>query len=235
MRIIDYNSLKISKQAFSSGSFGKIYECLYNGSIYAYKEFEDVTFLHGKKQKLNRINKIDEDFLVTPQFWIKKDGKTSGYLTKLLNGKDLAFLEEYDLRYKVQILDNIKHEIKKMHSYGIIHSDISSSNIIMENNIPYFIDFDNCSFNNSPIKISDTSIRAKEFIKKYGVIKELDIFLFNLLTFELVNECNYNLIRKNIILNNYGSFDNSASKEICESFFLEGEIPEKRFLIDKIK
>ena len=66
MRIIDYNSLKISKQEFSSGSFGKIYECLYNGSIYAYKEFEDVTFLRGKKQKLNRINKIDEDFLVTP-------------------------------------------------------------------------------------------------------------------------------------------------------------------------
>lgn len=52
MRIIDYNSLKISKQAFSSGSFGKIYECLYNGSIYAYKEFEDVTFFAREKAKI---------------------------------------------------------------------------------------------------------------------------------------------------------------------------------------
>ena len=37
------------------------------------------------------------------------------------------------------------------------------------------------------------------------------------------------------MLNNYGLFDNSVSKEICEIFFLEGEIPEKIFLIDKIK
>ena len=121
-----------------------------------------------------------------------------------------------------------------MHSYGIIHADISSSNIIIENNIPYFIDFDNCSYNSSPVKISDSSDITQEFIKKHGVVKELDIFLFNLLTFELVNQCNYNLIRKNIILNNYGIFNNSSSKEICESFFIDSEKPEKRFLVDTL-
>ena len=51
-----------------------------------------------------------------------------------------------------------------------------------------------------------------------------------------------------IITNNYGKYSkelaemfnqhfntNITAKEICESFFLDGEIPEKRFLIDKIK
>lgn len=234
MKIIDYNNLEISQEELSSGSFGKIYKCIYDGNIYAYKKFEDATFLHGKKLKLDKLNKIDEKFLIMPKIWIQKDGIKNGYLTTLLTGKDLASLESYSIEYKLKILNVIKEEIKKMHSYGIIHADISSSNIIIENNIPYFIDFDNCSYNSSPVKISDSSIITQEFIKKHGVVKELDIFLFNLLTFELVNQCNYNLIRKNIILNNYGIFNNSSSKEICESFFIDSKKAEKRFLVDTL-
>lgn len=235
MKIIDYNSLKINERVISSGSFGRIYKCIYENNIYAYKEFKSPSFLKGRKRKLDQISKINEEFLITPKFWVQKNNNKVAYLTKLLNGKDLASIESYSLEYKIHILSIIKNEIMKMHSLGLIHADISSSNIIIENKTPYFVDFDNSSYNNIIMNISDSSDITQEFIKKYGIIKELDIFLFNLLTFEIINECNYNLIRKNIRLYNYGKFVSHEGKEICNGFFLNDNEPEKRFLIDTIK
>ncbi len=235
METINYENLIVNDNTISSGSFGKIYKCEYMGNIYAYKEFESSSFLCNRKRKLENISNIKEDFLITPYYWIKKDGEKLGYLTKLLNGKDIISIQFLGIDYKIDIINKIKNQIQLMHKYELIHADISSSNIILENDIPYIIDFDNSSYNKYYTNIYDSSDMAQEFIRKYGICKELDIFMFNLLTFELINNCNYNLIRKNIILKNFGNFDNIDSKDICETFFLDDSLPNKKFLIDTIK
>lgn len=235
MKTIDYSNLEINPNIISSGSFGHIYKCKFNENIYAYKEFEKPSFLCNKKRKLESISNLNEEFLITPKYWIEKNGEKIGYITKMLYGKDIVSIEFLGLDYKIDIINKIKKQIQIMHKHELIHSDISSSNIIIENDIPYIIDFDNSSYKKYSTNIYNSSDIAQEFIRKYGVCKELDIFMFNLLTFELINNCNPNFIRKNIILENFGNFDNSDSKSICESFFLDDSIPNKKLLIDTIR
>ena len=127
----------------------------------------------------------------------------------------------------------LKENIKNMHENGIIHGDLHGGNILIENGIPIIIDFDNvtCSFNKT--NIEDTNDLAKEFILKYGVIKELDIHLFNILTFSIINDCDLMLTRREILKNNFKYFDNEKAKEICNRLFLDSDKPNNKFLIDE--
>ena len=122
-----------------------------------------------------------------------------------------------------------------MHENGIIHADLIGSNIMVSNlGLPCIIDFDNASYQNHKTCIYDVCDLSQSFIKQYGVEKEMDIFLFNILTFAIINECEFYLCRRNIFNENFGYFNNGDAKKICDSLFLEDKVPNKDFLIDTI-
>lgn len=122
-----------------------------------------------------------------------------------------------------------------MHNEGIIHSDISPSNILSKNLTSSIIDFDNSSYKGYETNIKHTNDYCLEFIEKYGIKPELDIYMFNLLTYSLMNEEDrYFMVRNNIYLNKYGYFDNNDGIKICKSLFLDDKVPNKDFLIDTI-
>lgn len=237
METIMYEDLYFDDyEKYQCGSFGKVRKCYYNSKRYAYKEFNYDDYLNGKKRKLMLLSKVDNPKLFVPKFWVKKkydENKT--YLTDFSMGKDIEFLISEDYLYKLKILRDTKNLIIQMHNEGIIHSDLIPSNIMYNNSGASIIDFDNCSYKGFKTNIDDTNDYSYEFLKKYGLRKEVDIHMFNLLTYYLINESkDYYLLREQIYLKNYGYFNNKDGIKICKSLFLDDKVPNKDFLIDTI-
>lgn len=234
MKSINYNDIEIGNY-ISSGSFGEVYECTFNGDSYAYKKFNNKEYLNGKIRKLDMISNIEKEYLIKPVFWVNHEKQKNGYLSKLINGKDLEFTEEEDLKTKIIILKKCRDAIIDMNNIGIIHSDLSKSNIMIENGNPKFIDFDNATFNNYYTKVKDANDFQMEYIKKYGINKELDIYTFNLLTYSIINNIEVPLSRISILCNDYGLFsENMHAINICDSLFLDSDTLNTDFLIDTI-
>ena len=236
MKTINYEDLKfINNEKYNSGSYGIIKKCTLNDKEYVCKYFSDNSYLKGKKRKISLLSEIDKKGLYVPRFWVKKDNNKNMYLSEFCNGKDIAFLSDESYETKLKNLKNIKELILEMHGKGIIHSDLSSSNILYSNNNIGIIDFDNSNYRGFKTNIYHTNDYCMDFIKTYGIKPELDIFMFNLLTYSIMNDdTNYHMIRNNIWLNNYGIFNNPSGIKICKSLFLDDDFPNKDFLIDTI-
>lgn len=235
MQTINYEELTfIDEGVYSSGTYGIIKRCIFDGKLYVCKEFKDPFYLTGKRRMLGELSEIKNPNLYIPKFWVKKDDETSRYLMDFCDGKDINAFEQYPIKEKIKILKKAKNVILSMHEEGIIHSDLIGSNIMVSDMNPCIIDFDNASFKLHKTCMYDVCDPSQEFIKKYGVKKEVDVFIFNILTFSVINECDFYLRRRNILNNNFGFFDNKDGRKICDSFFLDTETPNGDFLIDTI-
>ncbi len=236
LKTINYEDLVfIDKEPFNSGSFGKLKRCIYDGNEYVCKTFNDAKYLNGKRRKLSLLSEIEEKNIYVPKFWVKKSNNVIRYLADSAKGKDIDILETDPIQIKINTLKNAKNLILTMHKNGIIHSDISGSNLLTNNGDVSAIDFDNCSYKGYETNINHANDYCQEFIRTYGIKPELDIFMFNLLTYYIMNEeSNYYMVRNNIRLNKYGVFNNSNGIKICESLFLDSKVPNKDFLIDTI-
>lgn len=217
-----------------SGSFAKIKKCIFKNKIYAYKEFENKKYLISKKRKLSNLSEITIPGLIVPKYWVKKDKSTNAYLTVFEDKDKVSSISNECLEFKYKTLQNAKNLILAMHNQGIIHSDLHSGNILSKNKICSIIDFDNCTYKMYKTFKEDSSDYCQNFINVYGIIPELDIFMFNLLTYEIVNNINYFIIRKEISENKFGVFNNKDGIKICKSLFLDDKYPNKDFLIDTI-
>lgn len=236
MKTIDYNDLIIiDNDCYNSGSFGIIRRCIYNNKEYALKEFKQKFYLAGKKRKLSSLSDINQKGLLTPKFWVKKDNNTNRYLSDWCDGKNIEAYSDYETQEKINILKKAKEQILIMHDEKIIHSDLIGSNIMVSSNQDTnIIDFDNSTFDNYKTIPRDTNDLSIEFIKRYGIKKEIDVFLFNVLTFYIINDCSPHLVRRNILADNLKYFDNPESKKVCKTLLLEHKTPSKDFLIDTI-
>ena len=236
MQTIDLYDLNFDREfnkAHSlSGSFGKIYKCEFDGKVYALKDFFDGKYLDGKIRKLNELSKINEPFLNTPKYWVK-NGKRKLYLTEFVTGKGFYDVQSLSLKEKIKLLNDLKEKIIIMHSYGIIHGDLINTNILYNNESSTIIDFDNSSFGKYSLNAKDTNENSLNFIEKYGIKKEMDIHLFNILAFSIINDTSYPIT--NILRQNYGHFSDNEAKKICNSALLLEKYPNKDFLIDTIK
>ncbi len=234
MKTVDIKNIDILDE-LSYGSFGRVLKCFYDGKEYALKIFPNINFLNGKKAKLNTIEaNVNNPGLITPLFWVTTKNKKVAYLTNVINGKNIEEIDTYETEEKIQILKKAKRAIISMQKEGIIHADISSSNIMFANNRIKIIDFDNCTYKNFKTNPAECRDLAQEFIKTYGIRPELDIFLFNLLTFELINNISEENVRAQILGGNLSFFEGVGSRKICSHFFLCQKYPTKDFLIDTI-
>lgn len=234
LKTINYKDIEFIDNKLNYGSFGINRKCTFNGEVYAFKEFYEDSYLKGKKMKLSLLNNIDEERFLIPKYWVKKDGRKKGYLTRFNHGKNIDEYSSNDLKLKYDLLKDAKDTILLMHEYKIIHSDISGFNLMIDNNKTSIIDFDNCFYEGFLPNINHTNDYAYDFIKKYGVIKELDIFMFNLITFSILNDISIHKIRSNIVLENYGYFNTKDAINLSNTLFLDNNFPSYDFLIDTI-
>lgn len=236
MKKIDYQNITFidNKEDYISGSFGSIKRCKYGKNIYAYKEFNNPNYLDNKIKKLELINEIKINGLLVPEFWVQKNHNLN-YMSNYIQSENINYYKDFPIKEKVKLLKKIKRLIISMHENNIIHTDLHNGNIIIDDNLnPYIIDFDNCSYKKYKTEINDTNDYSQEFIKKYGIIPEIDIFMFNLLTYSFIKQINYYNTRIDIICGKATCFENNDSKHILNSLFLYDNYPNKDFLVDTI-
>ena len=119
---------------------------------------------------------------------------------------------------------------------GVIHTDIRMENVLTDGSMYFFSDFDNCNFKKYTTNIKYTSPFTKNYVNKYGFNKDLDIYLFNLMTYAILNGVSMSKITDIIGKEkNYGIFNNNDSILVCKSLLLEDRVFNNDFLIDTIK
>lgn len=239
MEKIDFKELEIKKQKEEkTGSFSENFKCKFDKKLYAFKLFNDSNYIYDKLEKIELISKINEKELLTPKILVTKDNNIIGYLTDYYNGysaSNYKNLYTYEMK-KIKILNNMKNSINVMHQNGIIHGDLHSSNYLIKNTGAKIIDFDNCEYKSFKMNIDDTNDLSYDFITKYGVCKEVDYYLFNLVTFQMMNDTLLYCIPGEIKNKEYGSFENNEEAiQICNTFFLDDDVPNKKLLIDTLK
>lgn len=235
MKSINFKDIELLDSTYHSfGTYARIYKCLYKNILYAYKSFNDDDFFKGKKNKLNAISKIQSPYLYTPLYWVKSDFISNNYLIKFCFGKDLNAFSDYEILHKIKVLKNAKKAILNMHDNGIIHADLIGSNIMIENDEARIIDFDNSSFDRFKTNTKEINDLSCEFIEKYGIIPEVDIYTFNLITFSIINQCYFHSVRQHIQNKEYQYIDDKDAIDILKHMSFDKTTPIKDFLIDAI-
>ena len=240
---IDVRELNVTNLFFGDGSFSEVSEVSFKKEKYAYKEFYDSSFIE-KNNLEKRFDLLLERKLkqsAVAEYIVDSNGVSSGYLVPSLEKGNLSVLNKRIEIYKSLL--TIRDAIIELHRNNIVHGDIHVGNLLFKNNKGMLIDFDNCRIlDNSNIRpnIKIFSNPAKEYIKRKGIIKNLDIYMFNILTFSLLNGANFrssniNLlfekVKNGIFKEEYGMFFRKEARNICNMLC---NYEANDFLIDSI-
>ena len=235
MKIININELIFDTvDSIGLGHYGIVKKCIYNDKIYAYKE------LHNPKEiitpvnifKFENLNRLPKELINSPEFLVLSNNKSIGYLSEYINGEEIGSYIDKKLDVIIKILKQAKDNLDKIHNFGIIHCDIHPSNIINST----YIDFDNSCYKNVKPNYGQLDIYAQEFISKFGLCTELDIAMFNLLTYRLLFGYKHGQDALNAIYEEkYNFLDTKEQQQICDSLLLQDEKPTKKYLIDTLR
>lgn len=217
------------------GAYSDVLECTYNQKKFAYKRFLTPTEIIDEKfiYRMDKINELKEYLKYIPLYWVYDEFGVIGYLVEKADAKDLSSKGEDDILTKINILKEAKKKILFFHSLGLIHADIHSGNIIIDEE-PHFIDYDNASYKSLNPCEYNYSKDAYQYIKKYGVNSDIDVFLFNLLTYGFLNNVDSMEIPIKIYNQEFGFFDNKNGRKVCKSLWLDDDVFNNEFLIDNI-
>lgn len=231
MESISMFDININSESFEGG-FSDNYKCKFNNEEYMFKKYEYPDQMISKFfiDKMDEISKLSSILPYVPRYWVEIGNEKIGYLTKIHDGKDLGL--STNIGEIAVLLKEAKEQLILMHDIGLIHGDIHYCNIMYSDESTDFIDYDNSSYLNFNPDATKYSLNAFNFAKAFGISKELDVFLFNKMTFELINDLDSNReVEKNIRDKEYGIFTDKESKKICRALILEGN-PSTEFLID---
>ena len=249
MKRIDVDDIKLI-EAIGSGAYSEVYKCRYNGSIYAFKSLYDASrvFDNSFLTRLEYLNSLDLKRTVKPLFIVSQDYDTNvGYLTEICKQEDICMLDNPIIRFEA--LQDAKESILELHEYGIIHGDIYKKNFVLKDGKRLLIDLDNCDIRSVCISmnIRNSSYPANRFIEKSGLIQNLDIYLFNILTFVALNNLNSSSytgtmfeFEKCMATSDFGVFDSYDSKKTClttlryepDGFLIDTIEPQKLYKLD---
>lgn len=230
MKQIDIKNLEINKH-IDYGSFSNVYSVTMDGKNYCYKKFKNCKIFGSEFfDKISSLSELQLLYSVLPKYFVK-DNDEFGYLTDLYNHKDLGFAYSYSLKNKILSLKVAKMALVEIQQVGLIHGDIHFGNFLLRPS--KLIDFDNCHYKAFNCNYSLLSSDAERFVNKFGMSKDLDIYLFNRMTFSLLND-KTNDIDTDLSIKNYGLFTSKDSIKICKSLLLEDATFNNCFLIDTI-
>lgn len=231
MESISMFDININSESFEGG-FSDNYKCRLGNQEYMFKKYEYPDQMISKVfiAKINEISKLSSLLPYVPRYWVEAGNEKIGYLTKIHDGKDLGL--STNIGEIAVLLKEAKEQLILMHDIGLIHGDIHYCNIMYSDESTDFIDYDNSSYLNFNPDATKYSVDAFNFAKTFGISKELDVFLFNKMTFELINDLDGNReVEQNLRNKDYGIFTDKESKKICRALILEGKLSTE-FLID---
>lgn len=231
MQKIKIKNLEIGTM-LNYGSFARVYLCRHGNKEYAYKKFRRPSeiFKKGFSHKLDKLNDLDIKGAILPQKIVVEGIKPLGYLMELKDSSD-KIENKQELMW---VLRETKKNILEIHDKGVIHADIHSGNIITDDNQCFLVDFDNCKYKRFDPELDYMSLFAKEYVKKLGINRDLDIYLYNILAFSVIKNVDYRDVIKKIEENekSIDFYTSKEEKDICESLLLTKKRFNNTFLTD---
>lgn len=168
------------------GQEGSIYFYRDEGKTFALKLFTatNPNILENKEKKIMILNKKPlSEGILKPIKTVSNNDQIIGYTQQLIWPHQTFFDLKTSTKKttKIEYLQQAKQLIEELHDNNIIHGDIRSFNLLVQNNKVKICDIDNCIVNDLN---SDLDGWCKKLYKqKFGSIdSKLDIFCFNLVT-----------------------------------------------------
>ena len=221
-----------------------IYKCNFKNKRYVLKKFKDssITDVSSFDSRFDFLRSLSLKNSVIPQYITEFDSTVNGYLTELALVSNIDNIINPITVYRALI--EIKDAIVELHNNGVIHGDIHSGNVVIRKDRYNLIDFDN--FENASQNIhlnpNNTLLFVRDFIKKNGINFDVDIFMFNVLTFKLISGAdfwnwnpntpvNFYTVKHCISINDYGLFNSQDSMSICNAILTDSP---SDYLIDTV-
>lgn len=224
------------------GADGNVYTCVFNGKNMVYKELtEDVYRKNLIRSNLERISTFygDSRFAVPYKFVYNNpsDNIFTGYTMDYLSGYKKMCDLKLDYKQKIDLLMKARKLLEILHKdYKHVHTDINPWNFLYneETDKLSLIDFDTCiDLNNGNMDYTGINTLSCIYGQYNGFDPGLDIFLFNLLTFSIINNVEFYDVINSIIENNYGIIENSKAIEIFKDYDdIEFNTLKKEYVID---
>lgn len=225
------------------GSSGVVCACDFLDKKYAFKEIsmddKYKTFIQPRLEKISQFYG-DSDF-VFPYKLIYNDPSDNllcGYIMDHI--KDYTDLCDLELNYKekLRILYKAREVLDKLHSeYKHIHTDINSWNFVYNEKIDkvFLLDFDTCIDLNkkNDVDFEYLNTLAMTYCKYNGFDIDLDIFMFNMLTFSILNDIKFYDSFYYINDGNFGCIESNKAIQILKDYDdIEFKKLRKEYVID---
>lgn len=227
------------------GAFSRIYECDYYDSYFAYKEFIDKKSVEKFYDNLVKLQKYNDDtrFVFPYQFIYAhpNDKYFVGYVIDLLyKYENLNKLHDLDYSKKIHLLKKARELVEVFNNkYGFLHTDLSPMNFMYsyEKDDVKLIDFDlSVDLNNPTKELVHNHFITDVYTRTHGIDKDLDMFIFNLTTYAVLNNVSIYDVILYIINNEYGCIENSQAIDILSRYSdIENNTLKKEYVIDYLK
>ena len=187
MREIDLSLIVRSEKFLGCGTFGNCYLAYYRDILVAVKEFKAEKFGHDKMKKEVRheakmISHLKDHRGVPLLFGIVTKNEPLSLITKFHGLKDKCVTLSNLIKKKklnnptwLGILKDIIEALGRIHSSGILHNDLKSNNVVMEQRKqewnPVIIDFGKARFCSDPKPVmSLLTVTQDKYRKRYPYI-----------------------------------------------------------------
>lgn len=209
------------------GSNATVYLSEYFGSNVAYKEFWNPKYVYAIKDEIIQLSEYTDTKFIFPDKIIyekPKDEIFKGYTMEILyKYKQLLELYSLDKTKKISLLLKARELVEELHKkYKIIHADLAPWNFMYNEEIDNIVltDFDTSLKIKPSIQLNDICHNeiALEYAKTNKIDESLDIFLFNLCSYSLLNNVHFfNTINK-IKESYFGNIEDKRAVNVLESY-----------------
>lgn len=225
------------------GSFSRVYLAEYFDYTVAYKEFlcGDKT-LETIRPNIEKLTTISENGLVLPYklIYAKRDDILfKGYVMDYLyNYSKLSDLKDLSYDKKVSILKEVRKMLDNFHNkHKMLHGDVCPWNIMYNenNNDVKLIDFDlSVDLTSNNIDKDSLNYMAYWYAKNNGIDKDVDMYLFNLTTYAILNNKEYFNVISHIKEKDFGVIENNHAIDVLNGYkdIESSKVLKKEYVID---
>lgn len=230
------------------GSNADVYLAEYFGSSVAYKEFWKPEYAAAIKDEIVKLSEFDggDKFIFPERFIYEKptDEVFKGYTMPLLYKYNFVYeeyLEKLDYDKKISILFKARDLLEELHKeYRILHADVAPWNFMYNEDSDHLVltDYDTSLSISNSIKINGSHNDIVREYAKYNKIDEhLDVFLFNLCCYAVLNNLDINFVLGQIRNNNFGILQSKKAIDVLSSYkdLSDTKSLKKEYIIDYLK
>ena len=208
------------------GSNADVYLAEYFGSSVAYKEFWKPEYAAAIKDEIVKLSEF------------------KGYTMPLLYKYNFVYeeyLEKLDYDKKISILFKARDLLEELHKeYRILHADVAPWNFMYNEDSDHLVltDYDTSLSISNSIKINGSHNDIVREYAKYNKIDEhLDVFLFNLCCYAVLNNLDINFVLGQIRNNNFGILQSKKAINVLSSYkdLSDTKSLKKEYIIDYLK